>query len=105
MRAQQERGGRRIRIADKSSNQIHKMNFAPRRIVGKCLTRYMPAGMPKLLLDVIPSFFDRVRAGRMRTQIDEPLNMSQSFLAREFLPNLRLRRTGAFPAGDKEDEQ
>ena len=106
MRAQQERGRRRICIAGGSSNQIRKVHFAPRRIIGECLTCYMPAGMPKLLLDVIPGLFNRVRASGVRTQIDEPLNMSQSFLAREFLPDLRLlRRTGAFPARDKEDEQ
>ncbi|SRR6266481_7930565 len=105
MRAQQERGRRRICIAGRSSNQIRKVNFAPRRIIGECLTCYMPAGMPKLLLDVIPDLFNRVRAGGVRTQIDEPLNMSQSLLAREFPPDRRLRRTGAFPARDKEDEQ
>ena len=104
MRAQQERGGR-IRIAGKSSNQIRKVNFASRRIIGECLTRYMPTGVPKLLLDVIPGFFNRVRAPRVWPQIDEPLNMSQSFLAREFLPDLRLRRAGVFPARETEDEQ
>ena len=105
MRAQQKRGGGRIRIARKSSNQIREVNFASRRIIGECLTCYMPAGMPKLLLDVIPGFFNRVRAGRVWPQIDESLNMSQSFLAREFFPDLRLHRTGVFPARETEDEQ
>jgi len=68
------------------------------------LTCYMPAGMPKLLLHVIPGLFNRVRAAGVRTQIDEPLNMSQSLLTREFLPDLRLRRTGAILAREKEDE-
>ena len=105
MRAQQEQGGRRIRIAGKSSNQIREVNFASRRIIDECLTCYMPAGMPKLLLDVIPGFFNRVRAARVWPQIDEPLNMNQSFLAREFLPDLRRRTTGVFPARKTEDEQ
>src|SRR5438128_1471450 len=105
MRAQQERGGGRICIASKSSNQVHKVHFSPRRIIGECLTCYMPAGVSKLLLDVIPGFFNRVRAPRVWPQIDESLNMSQSFLAREFLPDLRLHRTGVFPAREPGDEQ
>ena|SRR5215472_5480489 len=105
MRAQQERGRRRLRIAGKSSNQIHKVNFASWRIVGECLACYTPAAMPKLLLDVISGLFNRVRAGRMRPQIYEMLDMGQSFLTREFLPDLRLSRMGVFPAPEKEDEQ
>ena len=65
----------------------------------------MPAGVPKLLLDVIPGFFNRLRAGRVWPKIDEPLNMSQSFLAREFLPDLRLHRREFSAHEQTEDEQ
>jgi hypothetical protein len=40
----------------------------------------------------------------MRPQIDQTLDMGQSFLAREFLPDFRLSRVGVFPAPEKEDQ-
>src|SRR5436305_5375213 len=88
MRAQQEGWGCRTGVAREPRNQIYKVNFAAWRVVGECLACYLPARMPQLLLDVISGFLDCVRAGRVRSQINKPLNVSQSFLSRELLPDL-----------------
>src|SRR6266404_92591 len=90
MRAQQERRRCRILVSREPRNQIYKVNFASWRVVSERLARYLPARMPQLLLDVIPSFLYCVRAGRMRSQINKPLNVSQSFVSREVLPDLCL---------------
>src|SRR4029453_8378457 len=90
MRAQQERGGCRIRVAREPRNQIYKVNFSSWRVVSECLACYLPPRMPQLLLDVISGFLDCVRAGRVRPQINKSLNMSQSFLSRELVPDLCL---------------
>ena len=90
MRAQQKGWGCRIGVAREPRNQIYKMNFASWRVVGECLAGYLPARMPQLLLDVISNFLDCLGAGGVRPQINKPLNVGQSFLSRELLPDLCL---------------
>src|SRR5262249_2887552 len=91
MRAEQERRRCRFRVARESGDQIYKADFSAGCVVRECLACHLPAPMPKLLLDVISSFFDCFRATGMRSQINKPLNMSQSFLSRESLPDFCLR--------------
>jgi hypothetical protein len=89
MRAQQKRGGRRLPLAGKLGNQIYELDRAPRGVVTECLTRYLPARATKLVLNVISGFFDSRRSSWAGPEINEPLNMTKSFLAGEFLPDLR----------------
>src|SRR5262249_24586555 len=88
MRAQQKGGGYRIRVACSARNQIYKVNFASWRVVDECLACHLPARNPELLLYVISGFLDCIRASRVRPQINKPLNVSQSFLPRELIPDL-----------------
>ena len=81
MRAEEKGWGRRIAIAREAGNQIYKVNFTSWRIVGECLACYLPARMPQFVLDNSPGFLNCVRASGMRPKINEPLNMSQSFLS------------------------
>jgi hypothetical protein len=48
--------------------------------------------MPQLLLYVISTFPDCLRAAGVRPQINKPLNVSKRFLSREVLPDFYLRR-------------
>ena len=88
MRAQQKQGGPRILLAGKLGKQIYEVDLPPWSVVTECLTRYLPAETPKLILDVISGFFDSRRSSRARPEINKPLNMSEGFLAGEFFPNL-----------------
>src|SRR5260370_9165429 len=88
MRAQQEGWRCRIGVAPEPRNQIYKMNFTSWRVVRECLAGYLPARMPQLLLDIISGFLDCRRTAGARPQINNPLNLSQSFLSRELLPDL-----------------
>src|SRR6266513_1390964 len=92
MRAQQERRGCRILVAREPRNQIYKVNFASRRVVSKRLACYLPARITELLLDVISGFPACIRATGVRPQINKPLNVRKSFLSRQLLPDLCLRR-------------
>jgi len=82
-------------LPGESRNEIHETDFAARRVVRECLPRYLPTRKPELILDIVSGFFDGVRPGRTRPEINEPLDMNHSFVAGKFLPNLRLRRLGA----------
>jgi hypothetical protein len=66
------------------------VNFASWGVVRECLADYLPARLPQLRLYVISGFPDGVRAGGVRAQINEPLNISKRFFSRELLPDLRL---------------
>src|ERR1043166_5468082 len=90
MRAQQKRRGCCIRVAREPRNQIYKVNFASWRVVSECLACYLPARIAELLFDVISGFLDCFRAGRVRPQINKPLNVSEGFLSGKLLPDLYL---------------
>src|SRR6266478_7325934 len=97
MRAQQKRGGRRLPSRRKLGNQIHELDLASWSVVTECLTGYLPSRPTKLILNVISGFFDSLGASRARPEINEALNMSKGFIAREFFSNLcicRAQRAG-----------
>jgi len=77
----------------KSCNEIDESYLASRRVIRECLPSYLPPDQPKLILDVIPGFFDRFRSRRTRPEINKALDVSQSFFTGNLLPNLRLRRS------------
>jgi hypothetical protein len=91
MRAQQEQGPL-ISLAAKLGNQINELDLASRGVVRERLACYVPVRTAELLLDVLPGFFNRFRSGRARPEVDQLLNMRESFLTGKFFPNLRLRR-------------
>ena len=76
----------------KSRDNVDEPDLPSRRVVRECLTSYLPTREPKLIVDVIPGFFERIRSGRTRTEVNEPLNVSQSFLTGKLFPKLGLRR-------------
>ena len=78
MGAQQKRR-RCAPMRGKSCNEIDESYLAPRRVIRECLPCYLPPDQPKLVLDVIPGFFDRFRPGRTRPEVNQALDMSQSF--------------------------
>src|SRR5437870_658151 len=92
MRAQQKQRGRGISLAGKLGNQIYEMDFALRSVITECLSRHVPAGTPKLILNVISGFLDSLGASRARPEIHKALNMSNGFFPREFLPDFCLCR-------------
>ena len=46
----------------------------------------------------------RFRSGRTRPEVNEPLNMSQSFLTGELFPNLGFRRAAATRTNDEDED-
>jgi hypothetical protein len=94
--AQQKRR-RAVSCCRKSGNQIHKPDLAARRVIRECLSRHLPTRQTQLILDVIPGFFDRLRSRWTRTEVNQPSNMIQSFLAGNFFPNAGLRGTRRLP--------
>src|SRR5437867_12298641 len=103
MRTQQKRR-RGSSLSGESRNEIHETDLAARRVVRECLPCYLPTRKPELILDVILAFFDGTRPRRARPEINEPLDMNQSFLAGKFFPNLRLLCTRRLGAESREDE-
>jgi hypothetical protein len=57
-----------------------------------------------LIVDVIPGFFERIGSGRTRPKVNEPLDVSQSFLTRELFPKLGLPRRRRLGAESREKE-
>jgi hypothetical protein len=53
----------------------------------------MPAGAAELVLDITPGFLDGLRSRRAWPEVDQSLNMRESFFAREFFPDFCLRRS------------
>ncbi len=90
MRAQQKQG-RRVSLAGKLGNQIHELDLAPRGVVGERLSCYLPARAAELVLDITPGFLDSLGSRRARSEIDQSLNMRESFLTRKFFPDFCLR--------------
>src|SRR5262249_19042898 len=78
MRAQQKQW-RCLPLAGELGNQICELDLAPRGIVGERLSCYLPAGAAKLLLDVMPGFFDSLGSRWARSEIDQSLNVGESF--------------------------
>jgi hypothetical protein len=101
----QQKRGRRAPLPRESRNEIQELNFAAWRVVRECLPRHLPTRESELILDVIPGFFDGPRPGRTRPEINEPLDMSQSFLTGKLFPNLRLRRTPRLSAQCRDNEK
>src|SRR5262249_2706208 len=79
MRAQQEQW-RCVSLAGEFGNQIYELDLAPRGIISEGLSRYLPAGAAKLLLDVMPGFFDTLGSRWARSEIDQSPNVGESFL-------------------------
>jgi len=77
----------------KSCNEIDESYLASRRVIRECLPCHFPPKHPKLVLDVIPGFFDRFGPGGTRPEVNQALDMSQSFFTGKLFPNLRLRRS------------
>ena len=90
MRAQQKQR-RRVPLAGKLGNQIHELDLAPRGVVAERLSCYMPAGAAELVLDITPGFLDGLGSRRTRAEVDQLLNMRESFLTRKFFPDFCLR--------------
>ena len=101
----QQKRGPGAPLPRESRNEIQELNFAAWRVVRERLPRHLPTRESELILDVIPGFFDRPRPGRTRPEINEPLNMSQSFLTGKLFPNLRLRRTRRLSAQCQDNEK
>src|SRR4029077_2777613 len=95
MRAQQKQG-RRVSLAVKLGNQIHERDLSPRGVVGECVGFYLPARTVELVLDIVPGFFDSLGSRRARPEIDQLLNMRESFHTRNLLPDFCLRRARYF---------
>jgi len=89
----QQKERRRVPMRGKSCNEINESYLASRCVIRECLPYYLPPDQPKLVLDVIPGFFDRFGTGRTRPEINKALDVSQSFIAGKLFPNPRLRRT------------
>jgi hypothetical protein len=79
-------------LAGKLGNQIHELDLSPRGVVDEYLAFYLPARTAELVLDIIPGFFDSLGSRRARPEIDQSLNMRESFLTRDLLPDFCLRR-------------
>ena len=90
MRAQQKHG-RRVSLAAKVGNQVDELDLAARGLVAKRLSRHLPARLMELVLDVMPGFFNRFGSRRAWPEVDQSLNMRESFLARDFFPDFWLR--------------
>ena len=71
----------------KSCNEIDESYLASRRVIRECLPSYLPPDQPKLILDVIPGFFDRFRPRRTRPEVNQALDMSQSFFTGKLFPD------------------
>ena len=91
-------------MSGESRNEIHETDLAARRLVRECLPCYLPTRKPELILDIVSGFFDGTRSRRARPEINEPLDVSENFLARKFFPNLRLSHRRRFGAESREDE-
>src|SRR5438093_10471501 len=89
----QQKTRRRAPLCAKPRNKINEPYLASRRVIRECLPSYLPPDQPKLILDVIPGFFDRFRSRRTRPEVNQALDMSQSFFTGKLFPNPRLRRS------------
>src|SRR5882757_971166 len=88
MRAQQKQR-RRVLLARKLGNQIRELDLAPRGVFGERLPCYLPAGAAELVLDITPGFLDGLRSRRAWPEVDQSLNIRESFFTRDLLPNFR----------------
>ena len=90
MRAQQEQG-RRVSLVWKLGNQIHELDLSSRGVVGECLPFYLPSRTAELVLNIMPGFFDRLGSRWAWTEIDQSLNVRESFFTGKFFPDFYLR--------------
>jgi hypothetical protein len=79
MRAQQKQW-RCMPLAGELGNQIYELDFTSRGVVSEGLSRYLPTGAAELVLDVMPGFFNGFRSSRAWSEIDQSLNVGESFL-------------------------
>ena len=92
-------------MAGKLGDQIYELDLAPRSLVTECLTRHLPAGPTKLIVNVVSGFFDSFGSSGARPEINEALNMSKCFLPGEFLPDLRRRFARRVATNNGNEEQ
>ena len=67
------------------------LGFALSRQPNRRIVLTGPAGAAELVLDVTPGFLDGLRSSRSRPELDQLLNMRESFFTRKFFPDFCLR--------------